>query len=88
MEVEETGEKRTSWYDTFYIYYASTLGCYMLQIGAEKYPRWLSVLHVVSLNFLFVTSIITKLIHVTYLYDIVEQKLILMYFARAWRINK
>lgn len=26
--------------------------------------------------------------HVTYLYDIVEQKLILMYFARAWRINK
>lgn len=38
MEVEETGEKRTSWYDTFCIYYASTLGCDMLQIGAEKYP--------------------------------------------------
>lgn len=79
MEVEETGEKRTSWYDTFCIYYASTLGCDMLQIGAEKYPCWLIVLFCVCHQHDYKTYIFVR--HV-------EQKLILMHFARARRINK
>lgn len=79
MEVEETGEKRTSWYDTFCIYYASTLGCDMLQIGAEKYPCWLIVLFCVCHQHDYKTYLFVR--HV-------EQKLILMHFARARRINK
>lgn len=85
MEVEETGEKRTSWYDTFCIYFASTLGC-----SVTNWCWKISVLinrtscckckfsvchqHNYRTRYIFVR--------------LVEQKLLLMYFARARRINK